>query len=87
LINAFDVFVRVLLVVATGSLFGIVLIAYLRLKNSKMLLISIGFGFFLMYALVAIPEILGQQFEINENLHLLLHLIALIFILWGILKD
>lgn len=87
MINAFDVFVRVLLVVATGSLFGIVLIAYLRLKNSKMLLISIGFGFFLIYALVAIPEILGQQFGINENLHLLLHLIALIFILWGILKD
>jgi hypothetical protein len=52
-----------------------------------MLLISIGFGFFLIYALIGVPELLGQPFRIDENLHLTLHLIALIFILWGILKD
>jgi len=87
LISLFDIVLRILLIAATTSLFGIVLIAYLRLKNTKMLLIATGFGFFVLYALLGIPEIFDQPFHIEENVHLLLHLIALVFLLLGILKD
>jgi len=81
--------VRIGLVVATTFIFGIVLLAYLRLKNRKMLLILIGFGIFFAHALIAIPELFSEAYAItlDENMHLLIHLIALIFILLGILKD
>ncbi len=72
---------------ATTILFGIVFLAYLRVRNSKMLLISAGFGLHLLYALLAIPEVFAEPLIIDENLHLLLHLVALTFILLGILKD
>ena len=87
MITVFDVVVRVLLVIATSLLFGIVFLAYLRLKNRKMLFISIGFGFFVIYALLAIPEIFGQPIVLEENLHLLFHLVALVFLLIGTLRD
>ncbi len=83
----FDIVIRILLILATTSIFGIVLITYLRLKSTKMLLIATGFGFFALYAFLGIPEIFGQPFHIEENVHLLLHLIALVFLLFGILKD
>jgi hypothetical protein len=82
-----DVIIRVVLVAATSSLFGIVFLAYLRLKSSKMLFIAIGFGSFVVYALLTLPEILGQPLVFDENFHLFLHIIALTFILAGILKD
>jgi hypothetical protein len=85
--DALDIILRVLLIIATTSVFGIMLLSYLRLKNSKMLLISTGFGFFVLYALLGVPELLGSPIEIGENLHLFLHLIALVLILLGILKD
>ncbi len=85
--DTLDIILRVLLILATTSVFGITLLAYLRLKNSKVLLISIGFGFFVLYSLLSIPEILGSPILIGENLHLFLHLIALVLILLGILKE
>jgi hypothetical protein len=81
-----DVVIRVLLVLATGFLFGIIFVAYLRVKSRKLLLISIGFLIFFVQYVATIPE-LYFNFVINENLHLSLHLIALAFILIGILKD
>ncbi|HJX23942.1 MAG TPA: hypothetical protein VJ574_06020 [Candidatus Bathyarchaeia archaeon] len=87
MVTVLDVVIRVLLVLATSLLFGIVFLAYLRLKNRKLLFISIGFGFFVVYALLAIPEIFGQPIVLEENLHLLFHLIALIFLLIGTLRD
>jgi len=79
--------VRVALVLATALIFGIIFLAYLRVRNSKMLLISAGFGLQLFYALLAIPEVFAEPLIIDENLHLLLHLVSLTFILLGILKD
>lgn len=76
-----------LLIVATFSLFGIVLITYLRLRKIKILLIALGFGSFVIYALLGVPEILGEPIHIDENVHLVLHLIGLILILVGMLKE
>jgi len=84
-----DVVIRVGLVLATGFLFGIVFLAYLRLRSQKMLLISIGFGIFFVHALAYIPELVIEEYHLilTENIHLLIHLTALIFIALGILKD
>jgi uncharacterized membrane protein YadS len=84
-----DIIVRVSLVLATTILFGIVLMTYLRLKNRKMLLILTGFGIFFVHAIITIPELFNEAYDIalNENAHLFIHLIGLIFILLGILKD
>ncbi len=86
-IDLVGVAVRFALVFATTILFSIVFLAYLRMRNRKMLLISIGFGLHLVYALLSLPEVFAQALVIDEDLHLLLHLIALSFILLGILKD
>jgi hypothetical protein len=88
-IGILDVVVRVGLVVATSFLFGIVSLTYSRLRNRKMFLISIGFGIFFVHALIALPELLSDAYRIalDENVHLLIHFIALSFILLGILKD
>lgn len=88
-IGILEIVVRVGLVVATTFLFGIVFLAYLRLKSRKMLFISAGFGVLVVYALVALPELFNDAYAItfDENMHLLIHLIALLFIMLGILKD
>jgi hypothetical protein len=85
-VELIDVVIRVLLVLATGFLFGIIFVAYLRVKSRKLLLISIGFLIFFVQYVATIPE-LYFNFVIDENLHLALHLVALVFILIGILKD
>ena len=85
-VELLDIVVRVGLVLATTFLFGIVFLTYLRIKNRKMLLISAGFAVFFIHALITIPE-LFYNFVITENTHLLIHLVALSFILVGTLKD
>ncbi|UCE95233.1 MAG: hypothetical protein JSV51_05715 [Candidatus Bathyarchaeota archaeon] len=84
-----NVIIRVLLVLATSFLFGIVFLAYLRIRSKKMLFILIGFGIFFVHALIYIPELFVEDFRLvlTENLHLLIHLIALIFIALGMFKD
>ncbi len=83
----FDIALRIVLVIATGILFTIVFAAYLRLKNRKLLFLSVGFGIFFAHALIYIPELLGLIYTIGENTHLVIHLVALLFILLGTLKD
>jgi hypothetical protein len=83
----FDIILRIALVIATGILFTIVFVAYLRLKNRKLLFLSIGFGIFFVHALIYIPELFGPIYLIGENAHLIIHLVALLFILLGTLKD
>lgn len=85
-VEILDIVVRVGLVLATTVLFAIVFLTYLRVKNRKMLFLSAGFGVFFIHAVITIPE-LFYNFEINENTHLLIHLLALSFILFGTLKD
>lgn len=82
-----DIIVRVGLTLATSMLFGIVFLAYLRTRTRRLLFFSVGFGIFVGHAVVALPELFGDAYQINENLHFLIHLIALLFILVGILKD
>jgi len=84
-----DAIIRFGLVAATGFVFGIVFLSYWRTRTTKMLLISIGFAIFFVHALLYIPELFSEAYMINmsENVHLTIHLIALIFILAGILKD
>lgn len=85
--SIFDIILRVLLILATTSLFGIVFITYLKLKTTKILLFAVGFGFFVVYALLGVPEIFGQALHIDENVHLTLHLISLAFLLVGMFKN
>ena len=85
-IEPLDIVIRVGLVVATAFLFAIVFAAYLRVRNRKLLFISVGFGIFFAHGLITIPE-LFLNFMITENMHLLIHLVALAFILFGTLKD
>ena len=88
-IGILDVIVRIGLVLATSFLFSIVFLTYYRLRNRKMLLITVGFGIFFVHALITVPELFSNAYQIamSENVHLLIHLIALAFILVGILKD
>lgn len=83
----FDIVLRISLVIATGILFTIVFAAYLRLKNRKLLFLSTGFGIFFVHALIYIPELFGLAYTIGENTHLIIHLVALLLILLGTLKD
>ncbi len=84
-----DVVLRTGLTLATSFLFGIVFLGYWRTRTRKMLLISVGFAVFFAHALITIPELFSDAYQIamNENLHLLIHLIALVFILLGTLKE
>lgn len=88
-IGILDVVVRVGLVVATTVLFLLVVSTYWRMKNLKMLLIGVGFGIFWVHALISLPELVNEAYHItlDENAHLLIPLIGLVFILLGILKD
>jgi len=88
-IGVLDAVLRIGLTLATGFLFGIVFLGYWRTRTRKMLLISVGFATFFIHALITIPELFSDAYQIvmNENTHFLIHLIALVFILLGILKD
>ena len=85
-VELLDLVVRVGLVLATTFLFGIVFLTYLRVRNRKLLFLSAGFGVFFIHAVITIPE-LFYSFTINENTHLIIHLVALTIILFGTLKD
>ena len=77
------------LIATTTLLFAIVLLAYCRIRTTRMLFITLGFGTFFIGAILHLPKILSQQysFMMPENVFLLLQLIGLIFIVVGVLKD
>ncbi len=78
--------IRISLFVATTSLFSIILLAYLRSRSRKMLLIAVGFGVFFLHALITMPELVNENYHLlfDENVHLFFHVIGLIFILLGL---
>jgi hypothetical protein len=84
-----DMLIRVGLIAATVFLFSVVFLAYLRMKNRKMLFISLGFGTFLVNALIHVPELISEDFSVmfSENVFLLIDLIGLLFIAIGLLKE
>ncbi len=84
-----DIVLRIALTLATSFLFGIMFLGYWRTRSLRMLFITAGFGVFLIHALITIPELFSEAYAIaiTENVHLLIHLIALVLIAIGILKD
>ncbi len=84
-----DIVIRVGLTLATSLLFGIMFLGYWRTRTRKMLFVTLGFAVFFVHALITIPELFSDTYQIamSENVHFLLHLIALALIAIGILKD
>ena len=86
-----NVAVRIGFLVATTTLFVIILLAYLRARSRKMLLITIGFGVFFIHGLITMPEIFSPDYHHvligGDIFHLLFDMTGLIFILLGTLKE
>ena len=77
------------LIATTSVLFAIVLLTYFRMRNTRMLLITMGFGTFFIGAILHLPQIFIEDYSlmITENVMLLLELVGLLFIAIGVLKD
>ena len=88
-IGILDIALRVGLTLATSFLFGIMFLGYWRTRTRKMLFVTAGFAVFFAHALITVPELFSDTYQIamSENVHLLIHLIALVLIAIGILKD
>ncbi len=88
-IGILDIVLRVGLTLATSFVFGIMFLGYWRTRTRKMLFVTAGFSVFFIHALITIPELFSDTYQIamSENVHLLIHLIALVLIAIGILKD
>lgn len=88
-IGVLDIVLRIGLTLATSFLFGIMFLGYWRTRTRRMLFVAAGFAVFFAHALITIPELFNDTYQIamSENLHLLIHLIALVLIALGILKD
>ena len=88
-IGILDIVLRVGLTLATSFLFGIMFLGYWRTRTRKMLFVTAGFAVFFVHALITVPELFSDTYQIamSENVHLLIHLTALVLIAIGILKD
>jgi predicted transporter len=88
-IGILDIVLRVGLTLATSFLFGIMFLGYWRTRTRKMLFVTSGFAVFFVHALITVPELFSDTYQIamSENVHLLIHLIALVLMAIGILKD
>ena len=64
-------------------------LGYWRTRTRKILFVTDGFAVFFVHGLITIPELFSDAYQIamSENVHLLIHLIALVLIAIGILKD
>ena len=84
-----EMVISVGLIATTCVLFAIVLLTYLRMRNTRMLFITMGFGTFFIGAILHLPQIFIEEYNlmITENVMLLLELIGLLFIAIGVLKD
>ena len=84
-----DMLIRVGLLVASGLVFAFVLLAYLRMRSSKLGFITIGFGILFLDSIMLLPELMFPDFTMGftENVHITIHLIAMIFLAIGVLKD
>jgi uncharacterized protein (DUF486 family) len=84
-----DMLIRIGLLFASGVLFTFILLAYLRMRSSKLGYITLGFGIFFLDAILVLPELMFHDFTMGftENAHLSLHLLAMTFITIGVLKD
>ncbi len=80
---------RIVFLIVATTIFIIALLAYLRLRNKKTLLLSIGFGLFFTHAILAITELFVASFnaEFTTGYHLLIDSAALAFVLVGALRN
>ena len=88
-VGILDIALRIGLTLATSFLFGIMFLGYWRTRTRKMLFVTAGFAVFFVHALITIPELFSDTYQIamSENVHLFIHLIALVLIAIGILRD
>ena len=88
-VGILDIALRIGLTLATSFLFGIMFLSYWRTRTRKMLFVTAGFAVFFVHALITIPELFSDTYQIamSENVHLFIHLIALVLIAIGILRD
>ena len=84
-----EMVIGVALLAITIVLFAVVLLAYLRMRNTRMLFITLGFGAFFIGAILHFPQIFIEEYSlmITENVMLLFQLVGLLFIAIGVLKD
>jgi lipopolysaccharide export LptBFGC system permease protein LptF len=84
-----DTLLKIALVAATGFLFVIILLAYLRIRSKRLLLIAAGFAVFFLHALLYMPEIMFQSITLgfSDDLHIALNLVALLLIALGIIRE
>ena len=84
-----DVLLRISLVLATGFLTAIILLAFIRVKSTRLLFIASGFAVFFIHALLYMPELMLQKYtlQFTDNLHIAFNLIALLLITIGILRE
>ena len=84
-----EMVISVGLIAATSVLFAIVLLTYLRLRNTRMLFITLGFGTFFVGAILHLPQIFSEEYSlmITENVMLLFQLVGLLLIAIGVLRD
>jgi hypothetical protein len=84
-----DVIIRIGLLLASGLLFIFILLAYIRTRNSKIGLITVGFGVLFLDSILLIPELMFENYTMGftDNAHLTIHLLAMILISIGVLKD
>ena len=84
-----EMVISVGLIAATSVLFAIVLLTYIRMRNTRMLFITWGFGTFFVGAILHLPQIFSEEYSlmITENIMLLFQLVGLLFIAIGVLKD
>jgi hypothetical protein len=80
---------RLIFSIVTIIVFAISFSAYLRFRSKKTLLLTAGFGLFLLHGIIAIPEIFNYEYDFGftESIHLLIDAAALLLILLGVLKD
>ncbi len=80
---------RITFIIVTTVIFVVALITFLRLRKKKTLLLTVGFGLLFAHGLLSIPELLVPSYNVQftDSWHLLLDAVALLFILFGALKD
>ncbi len=89
LVTEMFVIARVTFFVVATVLFFVILAAYLRFRSQRLLLTTVGFGFFFAHAMFSLPEILSSNYAImfDDTVHLLLDSAGLFFVMLGTLQG
>ena len=88
-ITLFAVVARLAFIVVATVIFAIALLTYIRFRNRKTLLQTVGFGLFFIHGLSTIPELFIASYDnvYTDSAHLLIDAVALLIILIAVLQD